>query len=361
MTSIKKQPLDGGLLPYLCSATSILGLVLAGELLALAIALIETSLAQFSWVKLGSVSMVVQWIVLISALVLCRLAPLLNRLPLLVGGCLAYLSVLFVALIVIGGAQWLMLSQFNFWGLAKNMILAAVFSGIFLRYLYLQQQLHNQQRAELQARIQALHARIRPHFLFNSMNAIASLIPVNPVLAEKVVEDLSRLFRISLQENSLVTLQEELSLCRSYIDIEQVRLGERLQVDWQCDDYPKKTKIPSLALQPLIENAIYHGIQKLPKGGEIIINTHSLLNKTQQQVLIRVVNPMPKVDTHKETDSLPNLKNNHIALKNIEHRLQAHYGSNASIEAEVSPEENAEGVTTENYTVTLRIPIDSES
>src|SRR5690606_15741716 len=127
---------------------------------------------------------------------------------------------------------------------------------------YLTQQLRLRQKAELEARIQALQSRIRPHFLFNSMNSIASLIGIDPQAAEAAVEDLSGLFRASLGQSSAeVSLDDEFELCRRYLRMEQLRLGERLRVRWDVDAVPTTLPIPALSLQPLLENAIYHGIQ----------------------------------------------------------------------------------------------------
>lgn len=350
------QPTNNGLLPHLCSGPAVFGLVIAGELIALALVLMNSTLTHFPWVQLGYVSMTVQWIVLLSALALCQLSRVLSSLSAVLGGGLAYLLVLLIGLVVLMLAQWVIDGYIDLLSLIKNMILTAIFSGIFLRFLYLQQQLRHQQHAELQSRIQALHARIRPHFLFNSMNAVASLIPVNPELAEKVVEDLSQLFRVSLQEASLVSLDEEISLCRSYVDIEHIRLGERLQVQWNCDHGLTNIEVPSLILQPLIENAIYHGIQRLPDGGVIQIVT----GIKHHQLELKVMNPLP-VLVDNQTDDLSNLlegkKSNRMALRNIEHRLQAHYGQEATIDVQFKPADNTQSPY---YEVTLCLPIQQE-
>jgi two-component system sensor histidine kinase AlgZ len=347
-----------GLLPHLCSASAVFGLVLIGELIALALVLMDSSLSTFSWTQLGYVSMVVQWIVLLSALVLCGisipLSRLSSRLSPLVGGAVAYLSVLLIALAVISGALWVVNAYIAWLDVIKYMVLTAIFSGILLRYLYLQQQLRLQQQAELQSRIQALHARIRPHFLFNSMNAVASLIPVNPILAEKVVEDLSEVFRMSLQQASLISLEREIELCRRYVDIEQVRLGERLLVEWQLPEHMGEIQVPSFILQPLIENAIYHGIQRLPDGGIVSVS----LMIENQQLSLMVQNPMP-VFNDNETDHLlsghvgADKKSNQMALDNITHRLQAHYGDRATVETMVVDKGNSAPL----YKVSLHLPV----
>ena len=121
-----------------------------------------------------------------------------------------------------------------------------------LRWFYLQQQLQNREQAALKSRIQALQSRIRPHFLFNSMNSIASLIDIDPEAAEKMVVDLSELFRASLMEPGLVSIEDEIALCKQFVSIEQTRLGPRLAVEWNVDLSEGSFKIPSLMLQPLI-------------------------------------------------------------------------------------------------------------
>ncbi len=351
-----------GLLPHLCSGSAVFGLVLAGELIAFALVLTQSTLMTFSWGQLGYVSMIVQWITLLSALLLCRLSSVFSRLSVILAGGLAYSCVLLIALLVIMSALWLLDGYIDVLALVKHMMLAAIFSGIILRYLYIQQQLRHQQQAELQSRIQALHARIRPHFLFNSMNAVASLIPVNPELAEKVVEDLSQLFRVSLQEMSMVSLDEEIALCRSYTDIEHVRLGDRLHIDWQCQhsdhDFARDISVPSLVLQPLIENAIYHGIQRIVGGGVIHVATWV----GTQCVFLRVTNPVPEL-VDNQTDDLNNLtdsgQSNRMALNNIQHRLHAHYGEAASIDVQQTRDHANNNTVQAVYQVTITIPMSS--
>lgn len=175
--------------------------------------------------------------------------------------------------------------------------------------------------SELQSRIQALQSRIRPHFLFNSMNSIASLISVDPDAAEKVVEDLSQLFRASLSTNEeQVTLAQEVSLCRRYLYIEQLRLGDRLTMDWQIDEPLLSQPIPLLTLQPLLENAVYHGIQARPEGGEIRIAIY----RADNEVCISIANPVPPVRGHH--------RGNRMAQDNIRYRLEALHGKAAKLD-----------------------------
>lgn len=324
-------------LPDLCRSQAVFFLVLVAELIALLLAITATGLQEFSWDVLAITSFYVQWIVLVCAILLCRLRNWLGRFSLTLSACLCYGLVLLVTLLLSLAGQGIMhrlapatlgdgstFTSFvpDHWQLGENLLIAAILSGIVLRYFYLQQQLHDQQRSALQARIQALQFRIRPHFLFNSMNSIASLISIDPERAERVVEDLSELYRASLAEPAITSLARELELCRHYLDIEQLRLGSRLRVVWQIDTDPAATGIPGLLLQPLLENAIFHGIEPLPDGGEI----HVRIGRKGQTIQLAVTNPVPLGRGGPASDRQ---RHNRMAVSNIRHRLQAHYGSQA--------------------------------
>lgn len=188
-----------------------------------------------------------------------------------------------------------------------------------LRYLYVREQWLHQQYAELNARIQAMQARIHPHFLFNSLNNVVSLIAIDPDKAESMLISLSRLFRASFQELKLVSLHEEIELSKQYLMIEQVRLGERLKVDWKIELSSvqlKQITIPLLTLQPLLENSIFHGVE--PMMGKATIGV--LVEILQNQVSIVITNPY--------TDDTINSRKGHgIALENVKQRLKAYYGN----------------------------------
>lgn len=323
-------------LPNLCHPPAILALVLVGELLSLVLVLADS--AAFSWSQLGVTSIVVQWIILVSTMLLCLLRNWLNQLPIIMAGSLAYVLCLSVSVLVLWSAQWLQQINAFDWRLwSKQLFIAAILIGIFLRYLYVQQQLMLQKQAELQARIQSLQARIRPHFLFNSMNTIASLIDLDPKAAEKTLEDLSELFRASLQAPDLVSLCDEISLCRRYLAIEQRRLGERLSVQWQYHDPLPDLQIPSLVIQPLLENAIVHGIQQLPQGGDLCI----VIRSCDDQIQILIDNPIPT------SESVKAHSGNHTALNNIRARLQLYFQGKASLQHKMK---------NQRYSVQLNLP-----
>lgn len=323
----REQPDSDSFLPNLCAPQAVLILVLVAELLALMLAMVNRGLANLGWDDLALYSFQVQWIVLVSAVLLCRLQPRLNRMPPVRAGALSYGLVLAVTLLFCLLGQWLMQVYLgaeltiNAWSLTENLVIAAILAGIGLRYLYLQQQLRNQQRAELNARIQALQSRIRPHFLFNSLNSIASLITIAPERAERAVEDLSSLFRASLAEPALIPLTRELELCRDYLAMEQLRLGDRLRVDWHLEELPENTMIPALLLQPLLENAVFHGIEPRPDGGDIEIQ----VGRSGPMLAIRITNPLPSTPNNGARQT------NRMALDNVRHRLQAHFGPAARL------------------------------
>ncbi len=333
------QSEDDFFLPNLCEAQSILFLVLVAELLVLVLVLASSNLIDFSWIKLGLTSLLVQWLVLLSAGILCNLRTVLIRVSTGVATLIGYGVILLLTLIFSVASEWFFLPVDGPWQLThtgivtRNLLIAAVMTGIAFRYFYLQHQLRQQEKAELHSRIQALQSRIRPHFLFNSMNIIASLISVDPELAEEVVEDLSVLFRASLNDtsNEPVPLQEEISLCEKYVHIESLRLDDRLEVEWRIAVDTASIRIPMLTLQPLLENAIYHGIQPLPEGGLVIVD----IREENKNLVLTITNPVAHENHLRETG-------NKMALENTRRRLEAIYGQNA----EVTTRQNAQLFTT---------------
>ncbi len=219
-----------------------------------------------------------------------------------------------------------------------NLLIAAVVGALALRYFYVSQQWRRSVELEARARIRALQARIRPHFLFNSMNTIAALTRSNPAQAEEAIEDLSDLFRVSLSDaRAQITLEEEVEIARTYQRIEKLRLGDRLQVRWDVDDLPPRCLVPSLLLQPLLENAIGHGIEPLPQGG--IVDVCGRLG--DGAIMLEVTNPKPP-------GTPPPLRRGHrMALDNIRQRLDLAFPGRATVEVDIAES---------RYTVRLRFP-----
>ena len=317
---------DDSVLPNFCSLPAVFAVVVAAELLAFLLALLG-GFAEF-WGHLARLSLFLQWVGLTAALALCLLRRPLARLGELPATWLAYGVVLAVVAAVSAAAVGvavlvhlpLALEPGPF--VLRNLLMGALVGAFVLRYLYVQHQWKRRLQAESEARLQALQARIRPHFLFNSMNTIASLIASRPEDAEDAVEDLADLFRASLSdERRRVPLEDEVDLASRYLRIEALRLGGRLRVEWDLDGLPGRVRLPPLTLQPLVENAVYHGIEPNPAGGILRVAG----DWDADRAVITVENPLPPAGTRRRTG-------NHVALANIRERLAVHFGPAGTLE-----------------------------
>ena len=207
--------------------------------------------------------------------------------------------------------------------LERYWVFTASAASVILYYFHLRNRALSPALTE--ARLQALQARIRPHFLYNSINAVLSLIREEPKRAEAALEDMADLFRVLMADNRhLSTLQREVELTRQYLDLEQLRLGERLKIDWHIDKLPGEALIPPLVLQPLVENAVYHGIEPSAEPGIISINIY----KVRDEVHFVMRNPYRKDGTHHA--------GNKMAVGNIRERLALHFDAEASLRTSVS-------------------------
>ena len=332
---------DTEFLPPICEVRGVLLLVLLAGGVSVLTTLLSSDLRAFDWYQFAMVSLYCCWIVLSAAALLCALRDRLNRLSLAAAATYSYVLILLVVLAVSIAAQWFTDRQerfvFDGWLLLKQILAAMIMAGIGLRYAYLNQLLKQREKSELAARVQALQARIKPHFLFNSLNTIASLIAISPEKAEQAVEDLSGLFRESLRDSDgLGTLADELAICEQYLRIEQLRLDERLQLDWQIDDALLSQPMPRLLLQPLVENAVLHGIQSLPKGGELGVT----ISAENDSWFCQIRNPIGG----------PPTAGNGQALANIRHRLHAIYETRARLDIE------EQGDT---FVASLRLPLEA--
>ncbi|MGD9603146.1 MAG: sensor histidine kinase [Gammaproteobacteria bacterium] len=333
-------------LPDLCGVRPLFAIVMVAELLAFVLVLTRVGFAPDALPELALLSLYVQLLALSAAAVLCAGRRWLSALPEAWAVVLSYGLVL-VAVAAVSEFAWrtfaplfgadtpTRLSHVDF--LARTLCISAIVAALILRYFYVQFHWRAQIAAESRARLQALQARIRPHFLFNCMNTIASLTRSDPRAAEQAVEDLADLFRASLGDSrQLVTVADEFALARHYLRIEALRLGARLQVDWATDDVPPATPIPPLTLQPLLENAIYHGIEPLPEGGTITLQGRR--DGADIEFVIR--NPRTVSSAR---------SGNRVAQENVRLRLEAHFGARGTLVTDESDHA---------YAVTLRIPLD---
>lgn len=255
---------------------------------------------------------------LLVLLLLFLLSPWLGRMPYRMGvWVVAGLAAVISAGLEAGLQRWAGITPTG--GQLRAALLAALLSGLILAYFNWRQRVLSPALAE--ARLMALQARIRPHFLFNSLNTAISLVRQDPRLAEQVLLDMSDLFRASLAEKRLLApLGDELALARSYLKIEQLRLGERLRVHWHCDGAPLDAAVPPMLLQPLLENAVHHGIERSAQGGDITV----VIAERNKILRIEVRNSV--------VDSMNGLSSgNRIALANIGERLALHFDSEAQL------------------------------
>jgi two-component system sensor histidine kinase AlgZ len=312
-------------IPDLCTTRAVVLSILLSELVVLVHVLAGSGLPRFDWGQFGLSSLFVLWVVLLSNCLLCWCRRPFSRLSLPLATLSSLALVTLVTLVISVLAQVFlahtMIMRNDLWWVLRNLLVAIVLAGIVLRYFYLQQQLRLREQLELQARLDSLRNRIRPHFLFNTLNSIASLIMSRPETAEKAVEDLAELFRASLKESrEPTTVKDEISLTRLYLGIEELRLGQRLQVHWNVEEKTLEADMPALVLQPLVENAVYHGISRLPEGGDIDIR----IAWQGDELTASVENPVPGEGAMSG--------GNRMALSNVAQRLQAIYGPGATLD-----------------------------
>ncbi len=311
-------------LPDLCRLPVVLTILLVGELLVAIYVLSTSPVGQFEWERLALLSLYVQWAALLATIGICQLGKRMLAHSATQVGLASFGWVLVVGVLtntfaqwVYGGGDW---RAWSMGWLFRDLVIVAVLAGIALRYLFLQQRWRQEQLAAQSAKIDALNARIRPHFLFNSMNTIASLIGYAPEDAERAVEDLSSLFRASLSNNeTLVPWEREREICQAYLRIEQLRLGDRMQVQWRDEAMPAGFTLPALSVQPLLENAIYHGIELLSDGGLLSV----AVSVAGDSVHVSVANPLVAQAARTPASE----QRNGIALQNIQSRLAAIYAS----------------------------------
>lgn len=340
---------DIGLLPNFCDVRVLFLLILLTELFALVLAIAAPTGYIHFWDYLAFISVLMQWIALANAALLCQFRHWLNSkadkfsIP---ASLFIMLSVSFIsALIILKINHHLFFDEFfsapeklDEIFLFRIMLISAALYAMVLRYFYMQRQWRLNLAAQAQSEIEALRARIRPHFLFNSMNTIASLVAISPEKAETAIENLSDLFRASLSDKNLNSLEDEIELTESYLNIELLRMGERLKVVWDTDNSLNNIQIPALSLQPLVENAIYHGIEPLTEGGKIHISTL----KEGKHLIISIKNPLGKLSRQLHH------KGNQIAQNNIKQRMNLVYGKKAQFII---------NDTKETYTAVLKIPL----
>ncbi|MDR0672327.1 MAG: histidine kinase [Zoogloeaceae bacterium] len=236
-----------------------------------------------------------------------------------------------VVLLAVAGSAIFLQDSWRFLGLTQDgliwraVLLAVGCAALALGYFELRAQALLPYLAE--ARLAALNARIRPHFLFNALNAAIALIRSDPRGAENALESLSDLFRALLKNTQELTpLSAEIALGRQYLELEKLRLGERLQARWDIEVLPQDTLVPPLMLQPLLENAVYHGIEPSAQAGEIQVR----MDMKDDRLRLEVINTMKDPDDPGEGQE--DRPGNRMALENIRQRLALYYDMEATLE-----------------------------
>ena len=312
-------------LPDFCKVEAVLYITLMAQILAIILALNTYTLSGEFWLPLALNGFFILWVSLVSAAFLCSLKKLTASWSPFIAGLFAFFIINASTGIITFAVNDLLpqlgiLHPTESANYLTNLTISGIVSGLILRYLFVLHAWRNKTKAESEAKLDALQARMRPHFLFNSLNTIASLTREDPVLAETITEDLAALFRASMQASGrMVRFEQECALTQQYLNIEKTRLGERLDIQWDTDNIPSDALIPPISLQPLVENAVYHGIELAQHQSSLSIK--GSLNKNI--ISLSVQNPVVNTPT--------NRKSNHIAFENLRLRLQSCFPNNSSL------------------------------
>ena len=332
-------------LPDFCAAATVFVVVVIAELIAILLTLAAHRPQSLFLVELARVSLFVQWLAVLSCGVMCMFRSKLESTGKTRAFVLSFLILELVCLVLAEFSfqlsqafpDFIRINDTHFAFILRTFAISSIVIALAMRYLYVSSEWRRSIVLEAQARISALQALIRPHFLFNSMNTIASLTRTDPRQAEEAVEDLSDLLRANLgASGDRTSLKEELEVAAIYQRIEKLRLGDRLSVRWDVAELPMRAQIPSLTIQPLLENAIYHGIELLPDGGEV----HVTGKRDDKYLDITISNPLARGEKRAKGG-------NQMALANIRQRFELAYGSRASVDVDASDS---------NYAVRLRFP-----
>ena len=334
-------------LPDFCATGTVFVVVLVAALVAIVLTLAGTTDSGRFLFELSKTALFVLWLALLGCALMCLLRGRLEGagktrafvlgFVILLAMCLLLAEIAYQLTRIFAESVIIHDSHAGF--LFRTFMVSAIVIALGMRYLYVSSEWRRSIVLEAQARISAPQALIRPHFLFNSMNTIASLTRTDPRQAEEAVEDLSDLLRANLNTaKNRTSLKQELETAAIYQRIEKLRLGDRLRVRWDVQDLPMRALIPSLTIQPLLENAIYHGIELLPDGGEVVVSG----KRGGKELLISMSNPVA-------TGTERSKQGNRMAMNNIRQRFELAYGNRASVE--VSSE-------SDRFAVSLRFPLE---
>ena len=314
-------------LPNFCNLGVTLRLLLGVNLLMLGAALVKTKSIDTLPITLIELATFVELALIASIVVLCPLKMIFKS-----HYWLGVMSIAILELVMVS-ALWLLFRPLfsvgggageTFLALPRYWLLTLGTTGLMLYYFALRDRALSP--ALDHARLQALQARIRPHFLFNSLTAVLSLIRSEPRRAEAALEDLADLVRVLMRDQRrLLSLGDEIDICKRYLAIETLRLGTRLTVVWDIDEKVLSIKLPPLILQPMVENAVHHGIEPATEGGTVAI---TIAAHGRREVHIDIINPH-------HTDAVAARPGNHMALSNVRERLKLHFDIEAKLTTEI--------------------------
>jgi two-component system sensor histidine kinase AlgZ len=333
MRSIIRHNPDVPVLPDFRNLGTLLRVLLAVNALAVLAALIRVPRLEAWSAEWMAVTAYVEPHLILALVVLYAGSPWLARLPYGIGVCLVAAATVATGL----AANALLAPPLRLppESLVRHLLLALAAAAALLGYFRLRARALSPAIAE--ARLQALQARIRPHFLFNSINAVLSLVRSDPKRAETALEDMADLFRVLMRDNrDLAPLADEVELCRQYLELEKLRLGERLEVEWHLNSMPADALVPPLMLQPLLENAIYHGIE--PSTGPGVVSINIFYKGGDVHAILR--NPY-------RANGGEHHSGNKMALANVRERLALHFDAEGALESKVMRDA---------YEVHIRIP-----
>lgn len=348
--SESEQAENQAYLPDFCAASSVFIIVLVAELIAILLTLAGQPGQGMFMIELAKTSLFVLWLALLCAMVMCLFRNQLESRGKTQAFVVSFIVLLLVSLVLAEAAFQIarifghaaIIDDTHLGFITRTVGISSIVIALAMRYLYVSSEWRRSIMLEAHARVRALQAMIRPHFLFNSMNTIASLTRSDPRRAEEAVEDLSDLFRANLKgSGDKTTLKAELEVAAIYQRIEKLRLGDRLNVRWDVEKLPMRALIPSLVIQPLLENAIYHGIELLPDGGDVTVTG----KRDGDSLLVSISNPVA-------AGELRSKDGNKMAMTNIQQRFALAYDNRATVEVIA---------TKSSFTVNLRFPYEEES
>jgi len=301
-------------------------------------AMLAVLAANREWRRLAAefvdLAVLIEPVTLASLAILSLTSPWLARLSKWLGAVLVVLLVLLVTAAVRNFFASSHLVESEAAGLGRTFLWVTIAVVVLLGWFEMSGRARSPALAE--ARLLALTARIRPHFLFNALNAVLGVMRSDPRRAETALEELADLFRVLMRENAdLVPLSEEILVARQYINLERLRLGERVRVRWDMTACPPDPLVPPLMLQPLLENAVYHGIEPATEPGEITVR----FEQTDSRLRMELSNPLNPADSHKH--------GNQMALNNIRQRLMLFFELEATMTTQVS---------SDRFLVTIEFP-----